>query len=131
MKAVARRREGYTHDVETDDGHTIVIDELPEDGGAGLGPMPTRVLTASLAACQAITIEMYAGRKGWELGDVVVEVNGERGEDGNPTTFDIAIRIPEEIDADQEKQILRVAAKCPVHRILSGEVLFEARVERV
>jgi putative redox protein len=130
VKAVARRREGYTHDVEVDGGHTIVIDEPPEEGGAGLGPMPTRVLTASLAACQAITIEMYANRKGWELGDVEVEVNGERGEDGNPTTFAIAIRIPEEIDDSQEKQLLTVASKCPVHRILAGEVAFDARIER-
>jgi putative redox protein len=128
VKAVARRRDGFTHDVETDNGHTIVSDEPLEDGGANLGAQPTRLLAASLASCTAITIEMYAERKGWDLGAIEVEVNGERGE---LTRFDIAIRIPGEIDEDQEKQILTVAAKCPVHRILKGEVVFEERVESV
>jgi putative redox protein len=128
VKAVARRRDGFTHDVETDNGHTIVSDEPLEDGGANLGAQPTRLLAASLASCTAITIEMYAERKGWDLGAVEVEVNGERGE---LTRFDITIRIPGEIDEGQEKQILAVAAKCPVHRILKGEVVFEERVESV
>jgi putative redox protein len=131
VKAVARRRAGYTHDVETDNGHTIVADEPIDEGGANLGAQPTRLLAASLASCTAITIEMYAERKGWDLGAVEVEVNGERGAPGEPTSFDVAIRIPEEIDEAQEKRILAVSAKCPVHRILQGEVVFEERVERV
>jgi putative redox protein len=128
VKATARRRDGFTHDIETDNGHTIVADEPLEEGGADLGAQPTRLLAASLASCTAITIEMYAGRKGWDLGAVEVEVTGERGE---PTTFDVEIRIPGEIDDSQEKQILNVAGKCPVHRILAGDVVFAERVERV
>lgn len=128
MKAIARRREGFTHDVETDNGHTIVADEPLAEGGANLGAQPTRLLAASLASCTAITIEMYAERKGWDLGSVEVEVTGERGE---PSRFATVIRIPAELDASQEKQILTVAGRCPVHRILAGEVQFDDRVELV
>ncbi len=128
MKATARRREGFTHDVETDSGHTIVVDEPVEDGGADAGPAPTRLLAASLASCTAITIEMYADRKGWDVGALEVEVSGERGE---PTSFDVVIRVPESLDPALEKRILTVAGKCPVHRILAGEVVFSERIERV
>jgi putative redox protein len=131
VRAIARRRDGFTHDVETDNGHTIVADEPLDEGGANLGAQPTRLLAASLASCTAITIEMYAERKDWELGAVEVEVNGVRGDPGEATRFEVAIRIPGEIDESQEKQILTVAAKCPVHRILKAEVVFEERVERV
>ena len=69
MRVVARRREatGFTHDVEIDSGHTIVIDEPVEHGGGDLGPSPTRAAAAGLAACTAITCEMYAARKGWTV----------------------------------------------------------------
>ena len=70
-------RQGFTHEVEIEGGHTLVIDEPLESGGADQGPSPTRVLAASLAACTAITLEMYADRKEWEVGDVEVEVEME------------------------------------------------------
>ena len=73
-KVFARRRAGYTHDVEIEGGHTLVIDEPVADGGANEGPSPTRTLAAALAACTAITAEMYGDRKGWDLGALEVEV---------------------------------------------------------
>ena len=75
VKVLARRRSGYTHDVEIEGGHKLVIDEPLDSGGANEGPSPTRTLGAALAACTAITTEMYAERKGWELGALQVEVD--------------------------------------------------------
>ena len=89
MKAVARRREGYTHEVEIEGGHTIVIDEPHEAGGNDAGPTPTRAVAAALAACTAITCEMYAARKGWELGEVAVEVEAEY--DGKEGMVDLSL----------------------------------------
>ena len=67
--------KGYTHEVEIEGGHTLVVDEPRRRAAAPTtGPRPTRLLAASLAACTAITIEMYADRKEWDLGDVEVEV---------------------------------------------------------
>ena len=63
MKATARRIEGFQHRVEVD-GHELITDEPQDAGGTDKGPSPTRLLTASLAACTAITIVMYADRKG-------------------------------------------------------------------
>ncbi|MGH2951616.1 MAG: OsmC family protein, partial [Solirubrobacterales bacterium] len=121
VRATARRRRGFTHDVEIEGGHSVVIDEPPESSGADEGPSPTRMLAAALAACTAITVEMYAGRKGWELGEVEVEVEMGYDEKATPSTFEVTVRIPEPLDAEQQDRVLAIAAKCPVHRALSSE----------
>ncbi len=68
MKVVARRREGFAHDVEIEGGHTLRVDEPTAAGGTDTGPSPTRLVAAGLAGCTAITMEMYAERKGWDVG---------------------------------------------------------------
>jgi putative redox protein len=119
-KVLARRRQGYTHNVEIEGGHTLVIDEPVADGGANEGPSPTRTLAAALAACTAITAEMYGDRKGWELGALEVEV--EITYDGaSPTAFEVTLRCPRELDDDQLDRLLVIAGKCPVHRLLTQE----------
>src|SRR6266498_2434301 len=72
VKVTVRRRRGFTHDIEIQGGHRLVIDEPEVAGGANEGPSPTRTVAAALAACTAITIEMYAARKDWHVGDVQV-----------------------------------------------------------
>src|SRR4051812_3422510 len=98
MKVVARRRGGYTHDVETDSGHTIVVDEPVESGGGDLGASPTRVAAAGLAACTAITCEMYAARKGWDLGAVECEVEVEQGRGSVFEEITLTLRFPVHLD---------------------------------
>lgn len=133
VRATARRRQGYTHDVEIQGGHRLVIDEPEESGGANQGPSPTRTLAATLAACTAITMEMYAGRKGWELGDVEVEVEVEYGQSAVPSSFVVILRLPRELSEEQVERLKVIAGKCPVHRALSHEteVSIEDRVELV
>jgi putative redox protein len=121
VRVVARRREGFVHDVDIEGRHSIVVDEPREAGGTDAGPAPTRLLAAGLASCVAITVEMYAERKGWEVGDVEVEV--EVGyERYTPTSFDVALRLPAEIDPARRERLLAIAGKCPVHRIVAGDV---------
>ena len=75
MQVVARRIEGFAHEVEIEGGHTLVVDEPADRGGTDTGPRPTQLLAASLAGCTAITIEMYAERKGWDVGAIEVDVD--------------------------------------------------------
>jgi putative redox protein len=119
VRIVARRVEGYAHDVEVD-GHTLRLDEPPEAGGAGTGPRPTKLLGASLAGCIAITVEMYAQRKGWDVG--AVEVDVEMNYDGPvPSSFEVGVKLPGELDDEQRRRLLVIATKCPVHKVLAGE----------
>jgi putative redox protein len=110
-----------------------VIDEPEEAGGANQGPSPTRTLAAALAACTAITIEMYAGRKGWDLGEVEVEVEMEYGAPSVPRSFVVILRLPGRLTEEQIERLKVIAGKCPVHRALSheSEVSIEERVELV
>ena len=129
--ARVRRRQGFAHDLEVD-GHTLVVDEPEETGGTDLGPSPTRLAGGALAACTAVTVEMYAQRKGWELGDVEVDV--DIGYDGPvPTSFAVALRVECDLDDDQLERLRVIAGKCPVHRALASEtpVSIEDRIERI
>jgi putative redox protein len=126
MKVVARRRENFTHDVEIEGGHTMVIDEPEHVGGADEGPSPTRTLGAALAACTAITCEMYANRKGWELGEVEVDVEIDYDEErGSASGFEVTLRVGGALDEDQQARLLVIAGKCPVHRMIAGETPVE------
>jgi putative redox protein len=133
VRVTARRSQGYTHDVEIQGGHHLVIDEPEESGGANQGPSPTRTLAGALAACTAITMEMYAARKGWELGEVEVEVEMEYGQSSVPRSFVAILRLPKGLTEEQVERLKLIAGKCPVHRALSHEteVSIEDRVELV
>jgi putative redox protein len=129
MKAIATRSSGYTHRIEIRQ-HELTGDEPPELGGEDRGPNPQELLAASLAACTAITIEMYADRKGWDVGKAAVECDYEQAERGQPTHFRLTLRLPEELTEDQVERIAAIAAKCPVHRTLEGQITFEQVTER-
>jgi putative redox protein len=131
MRAVARRRGGYTHDVEIEGDHTLVIDEPEASGGTDEGPSPTRTLAAALAACVAITVEMYADRKGWEVGDVEVVVDMEYGEANRPRAFTVTLRLPQGLSEEQVQRLKAIAGKCPIHRMLDEGVEMTDRVEVV
>jgi putative redox protein len=128
MRAIARREDGtLKHDVEIR-RHVVVADEPTENGGADSGPSPQELLAASLASCTAITMAMYARRKGWDIGEVVVDVDYEPAQRGSPTRFRLDVRMPKEVPDDQREKLMQIAAKCPVHRTLEGEVMFEENV---
>jgi putative redox protein len=131
MRATARRENrSFQHNVEIR-AHHVTIDEAEDHGGDDSGPNPQEVLAASLASCTAITMEMYARRKGWDIGDVVVDVNYEPAHRGSPTKFHMDVKLPKELPEEQRQRLMQVAAKCPVHRTLEGEVMFDERVELV
>jgi putative redox protein len=130
MKVTAQRNDGtFQHTVQVRD-HQITIDESAQSGGEDAGPDPQELLAASLATCTAITMEMYAARKGWDIGHVEVDVQYSPAERGCPTKFDLVLRVPESLPEEQVQRLRVIAAKCPVHRTLDGEVMFNERVER-
>jgi putative redox protein len=132
MKAIARRtsRTSFTHRIDVRQ-HQLLADEPADRGGEDEGPSPQEMLAASLASCTAVTIEMYAKRKGWDLGPVEVEVQYTPAERGCPTVFKLTMRLPAGCTDDQVERLRVIASKCPVHRTLDGEVTFQDRIEVV
>ena len=98
---------------------------------AGGHTSPEELLAASLASCTAITIEMYAQRKGWDVGPVEIDVQYTPAERGCPTKFELVLHLASSLSDEQVEQLRVIAAKCPIHRTLDGEVMFSERVERV
>jgi putative redox protein len=104
-------------------GGTIIADEPVEAGGLGSGPTPYELLSAALATCTAMTLRLYAERKGWTLPPYSVAAAHAivpAGADGTPPrdlfTRNIAFEGP--LDGEMEARLLAVADKCPVHRTL-------------
>jgi putative redox protein len=130
MRASAEQLDNLRHDVRVR-SHTITADEPRDHGGDDAGPSPQELLAASLASCSAITMEMYAKRKGWNVAGLTVDVEYAPAERGCPTTFKTVTKMPAHLSDDQVERLLVIAARCPVHRTLEGEVAFDERVELV
>jgi putative redox protein len=128
MRAVARQRTKFTHDLKVRK-HALTADEPEEMGGDDLGPSPQELLAASLASCTAITMEMYAKRKGWNVEGLEVDVNYLPADRGCVTRFEMVMKMPAHLSEEQVERLKVIAAKCPVHRTLEGEVAFDERVE--
>jgi putative redox protein len=128
MKVTATFHGGMAATVEAR-GHTVAVDEPPEAGGADEGPSPQELLAASLASCTAITMEMYAKRKGWNVDGMAVDCRYTPADRGCVTSFELVMQMPAHLSEEQIERLRVIAAKCPVHRTLEGEVSFDERVE--
>ena len=128
MKATASRTGTFRQTIKIRE-HGLTVDEPADQGGDDAGPSPQELLAASLASCTAITMEMYASRKGWDVSQCEVTCEYTPAERGCPTKFDLVLRLPEGMPADQVERLQVIAAKCPVHRTLEGEVAFDERIE--
>jgi putative redox protein len=127
-RASARQRRKFAHDVKVG-VHSVTVDEPASSGGEDEGPSPQELLAASLASCTAITMEMYAARKGWDVSGLGVDCEYTPSERGAPTRFELVFRLPAHLSDEQVERLRVIAAKCPVHRTLEGEVAFDERVE--
>jgi putative redox protein len=130
MKATARRTGTFSHDVDVRN-HRVVVDEPRNEGGEDDGPSTQELLAASIASCTAVTMEMYAKHKGWDVGPIEVECDYTPAERGCPTKFNLVLKVPRGLSDEQVKRLKVIAAKCPVHRTLDGEVMFNERLELV
>lgn len=106
-------------------GHTLVADEPASVGGNDLGPQPHDFLLSALGACTSMTLRMYAGRKGWNIGRISVALKIGPVDKADPkagTRISRRIAIAGPVDAEQRARLLEIADKCPVHRTLTGKL---------
>jgi putative redox protein len=96
--------------------HELVADEPAAIGGRDAGASPYGLLLASLAACTAITLRMYADRKGWELGPVHIDLEIVR--DGDTERIARTIKLAPALTSDQRTRLAEIAEKTPVTKSL-------------
>jgi putative redox protein len=118
--------------------HRLLADEPVEQGGTDRGPNPYDLLLAALGSCTAMTMRLYADRKGWPLRRSTV-ILGHRKihavdcadcetKDGKIDLIERTIALEGALDASQRERLLEIAEKCPVHRTLHGEVKVVSRL---
>ncbi|MFA7325844.1 MAG: bifunctional alpha/beta hydrolase/OsmC family protein [Candidatus Kapaibacterium sp.] len=122
---------GFTTDIQSGN-HSITTDEPLSVGGDDFGPNPYDLLMASLGACTAMTMRMYADRKGWAIDEIIVHLSHEKQhvkdcQDCDTTSgyidkIDKEIEIIADLDSEQKQRLLEIADKCPIHRTLHNEV---------
>ncbi|MEN1783820.1 MAG: bifunctional alpha/beta hydrolase/OsmC family protein [Bacteroidota bacterium] len=111
--------------------HYMLADEPESFGGNDFGPSPYELVSAGLAACTVMTLQLYAKRKGWPLESVVVHTSYskthaqdcENCEDSQAKidTFHRELQLNGPLDEVQQKRLLEIADKCPVHKTLHSE----------
>jgi putative redox protein len=106
--------------------HTLTADESVTAGGEDAGPAPHEWLLAGLGACTAMTLEMYAERKGWPLESVEVKVDGTHQEGAFVMTR--AIVVKGDLSDEQRARLLEIANKCPVHKTLTSPIRIESTI---
>jgi putative redox protein len=118
--------------------HRFVIDEPVSVGGTDQGPTPYDLLAGALGGCTSMTLHFYAKREKIPLEGVEVQISHDRTHakdcadclttEGYIHRFDVAIRLDGPLTPEQKQQLLKVAARCPVAKMLQSEIKIDERL---
>lgn len=118
----------FSHQITSANGqHRLLSDEPPSLGGADAGMAPFELYLAALASCTAITLRMYAQKKGWELGQFHAELESSRDADGN---FQVhrTLHADGPLDDTQWARLLDIVERTPVTLVMKhGATITSAR----
>ncbi len=112
--------------------HRLTADEPERVGGNDFGPSPYQFVSAGLATCTAMTLQMYARRKNWDLQNVEVHTSHEKSHAADSEhsddagaridTFRRQLRLTGNLDDAQKKRLMEIADRCPVHKTLHSPI---------
>lgn len=120
MDIQVRRGAGKLQHIIDIGSHQLLTDEPAEIGGEDSGPAPHELLAASLGACTALTVTLYARHKNFDLQDVQVRI--EHAMHGDVYIFKRHIHYLGQLDSEQRARLTTIANKCPIHKLLSGRI---------
>ncbi len=136
VRVAESEASGFRQDITVNNRHQLVADEPVEMGGTDLGPSPYQLLSAALGACTAMTIRLYARRKGMPLAHVACDVTHDRCHtedcedcDKSQSKVDVfsrTIHLRGDLSEDQRAALLAIADKCPVHKTLHGQAIIRS-----
>ncbi|WP_020653367.1 OsmC family protein [Massilia niastensis] len=120
MEVTIARGTGKMQHVIRIGKHQLLTDVAEAIGGEDTGPEPHDLLAASLAACTALTVTLYAKRKGMALEDIRVSVS-HHDKDG-AYEMNRHIEYIGALSAEERERLTGIANKCPVHKTLTGTI---------
>ena len=112
--------------IATSGNHSIVADEPADMGGTDTGMNPFGLLLASLGSCTAITLRMYIDRKMWIVDAIDIALEVFAVPDGN--LIEIKISFKGDLIPEQITRLLDIADKCPIHKLLAGNIIMETKL---
>jgi putative redox protein len=125
----ARVDQGYRTAI-TAGSHDLVVDEPTELGGTDEGMTPYQLLLASLSSCMALTMRMYADRKGWPLEGASIHLRTAPAREPDHevmasgarrvTRIERRIELRGALTADQQSRLVEIADRCPIKRNLEA-----------
>jgi len=116
--AVVEGQSAYVQHIRTGN-HQLTADEPTERGGTDAGPAPYDLLLSALGACSAITLRMYADRKGWVLGTIHVELDHYKEHDGSEH-IERRLRFSAPLTDEQVAKLLEIVEKTPVTKTIKA-----------
>lgn len=129
--------DGFTTQMKIGN-HYMIADEPISFGGNDFGPSPYELVSAGLSACTVMTIQMYAKRKKWPVENVEVhtsykkihaaDCNSCEKKDSKISVFNREITFTGNLDEKQQKRLLQIADKCPVHKTLHANIHINTRI---
>jgi putative redox protein len=118
--SVKRDQSGPMRHVVRIRSHSFVVDEPPANGGEDSGPTPHDIYDAALGACKALTLVWFARRKGMPLEDVEVSVERDASQERDGVyRLRTQLSVSGELSDEQRQQLLAVAVRCPLHRLMT------------
>lgn len=127
MEVNVRRGTGKLQHVIEIGPHQLLTDAPKVYGGEETGPEPHDLLAASLAACTALTLTMYAQRKAIDLQEVKVKI--EHGQQGTVYVLTRHLHYIGNLSEEDKTHLTDIANKCPVHKTLEGEIRIVTNAE--
>ena len=129
--------DNFTTSIQTKN-HTLIADEPASIGGSDFGPSPYEYLNAGLAACTVMTLKMYAERKKWDLQEVFVYISHSRVHSNDlnvsvdkPKYLDHIskkLKFVGNLDIQQKERLKEIASRCPVHKTIASQVVFNTQI---
>ena len=119
-------------------GHRLIADEPEQDGGDNLGPTPYDLLSAGLAACTTMTLQVYARHKKLSLEEATARVRHDKvyaedcadceSENSRIDEFQRSIQLKGDLTDEERQRLLEIASRCPVHKTLHGVIRIETEL---
>jgi len=119
IRVIRDQRALMRHEIQIG-ANSLTTDLTPKEGGEGSGPGPHDLYDAALGACKALTVLWHAKRRGIPVEGIEVSVERDAGQErAGIYRLSTTLTLTGALSLEQREELLRVAQKCPVHKLMT------------